>query len=80
MFGSRECERAWVALMRTYGLVLQPGEDSDEGVMGSGRPKEARGFPPRMDRGSQLVLAQMLYAERMKELHAGIKEKEDRFK
>lgn len=88
VFGSRECERAWVALMRQYNLVLQPGERDpaldNEGEGGSpavgNRAKEARGLPPKTDRGSQLALAQFLYAERVRELQEQIKAKEKAFK
>lgn len=90
VFGSRECERAWVALMRQYNLVLQPGEresvNESDGESSatpttlSGRTKEARGLPPRMDRASQLSLAQFLYAERIREIQETIKAKEIAFK
>lgn len=88
VFGSRECERAWVALMRQYNLVLQPGERDpaldNEGESGSpavgNRAKEARGLPPKTDRGSQLALAQFLYAERVRELQDQIRAKEKAFK
>ncbi|UZJ56906.1 hypothetical protein CBS101457_006226 [Exobasidium rhododendri] len=89
VFGSRECERAWVALMRQYNLVLQPGEkevvNESEGENSSSstlanRAKEARGLPPKTDRGSQLALAQFLYAERIREIQDSIKIKEQRFK
>lgn len=87
IFGSRECERAWVALMRQYNLVLQPGEkeiiNESEGEGSStlaNRAKEARGLPPKTDRGSQLALAQSLYAERILEIQESIKLKEQRFK
>jgi bromodomain-containing protein 8 len=84
IFGSRECERAWVALMRQYNLVLQPGEkeyiDGDASSTLANRAKEARGLPPKTDRGSQLALAQFLYAERIREIQESIKIKEQRFK
>lgn len=86
VFGSRECERAWVALMRQYNLVLQPGEreslneSEGEGSTLANRAKEARGLPPKTDRASQLVLAQYLYAERIREIQESIKMKEQKFK
>jgi hypothetical protein len=87
IFGSRECERAWVALMRQYNLVLQPGEkefinesDGDGSSTLANRAKEARGLPPKTDRGSQLALAQFLYAERIREIQESIKIKEQKFK
>lgn len=82
VFGSRECERSWVQLMRQYHLT-QAGEESEADVTSplmKQRPKEARGLPPRTDRKSQLALAQILYAEKMEELRDSIKKKEEEFK
>ncbi|KAJ9479851.1 Nuclear protein STH1/NPS1 [Pseudozyma hubeiensis] len=81
IFGTRECERAWIALMRQRGLVLGKDEIPPEPVTPTTpKPKEARGLQPRTDRRSQLALAQLLYAERMEELKEQIKEKEEQFK
>ncbi|SJX60942.1 uncharacterized protein SRS1_12167 [Sporisorium reilianum f. sp. reilianum] len=81
IFGTRECERAWIALMRQRGLVLGKDEVPPEPVTPTTpKPKEARGLQPRTDRRSQLALAQLLYAERMEELKEQIKEKEEQFK
>ncbi|SNX82244.1 uncharacterized protein MEPE_00950 [Melanopsichium pennsylvanicum] len=90
IFGTRECERAWTALMRQRGLVLgkdeapplpptPSGENAPSGSTPT-RPKEPRGLQPRTDRRSQLALAQLLYAERMEELKEQIKEKEEQFR
>ncbi|PWN41100.1 hypothetical protein IE81DRAFT_324925 [Ceraceosorus guamensis] len=94
VFGSRECERAWIALMRMYGLVYQPGEtqaqsqsqsmtqEDEEGnaVQTTPKNKESRAAAPKTDKTSQLQLAQLLYAERLLELRNQIKEKEDKFR
>ncbi|TKY85251.1 hypothetical protein EX895_006331 [Sporisorium graminicola] len=81
IFGTRECERAWIALMRQRGLVLGKDEVAPEPVTPTTpKTKEARGLQPRTDRRSQLALAQLLYAERMEELKEQIKEKEEQFK
>ncbi|EST10186.1 Bromodomain protein [Kalmanozyma brasiliensis GHG001] len=81
IFGTRECERAWIALMRQRGLVLGKDEVVPEPVTPTTpKPKEARGLQPRTDRRSQLALAQLLYAERLEELKEQIKEKEEQFK
>ncbi|GAC98977.1 hypothetical protein PHSY_006574 [Pseudozyma hubeiensis SY62] len=81
IFGTRECERAWIALMRQRGLVLGKDEIPPEPVTPTTpKPKEARGLQPRTDKRSQLALAQLLYAERMEELKEQIKEKEEQFK
>lgn len=89
IFGTRECERAWTALMRHYNLVVPSGEDDASGQGNAtknenGPPtprlKEAKGAQPRTDRKSQLALAQILYAERMEELRDSIKKKEEEFK
>lgn len=73
--------------MRQYNLVLQPGEkevinesDGDATSALANRSKEARGLPPKTDRGSQLALAQFLYAERIREIQESIKIKEQKFK
>ncbi|PWN18616.1 hypothetical protein BCV69DRAFT_284921 [Microstroma glucosiphilum] len=81
VFGSRECERTWTALMRSNNLVIGGEEEVESSaVILKQRPKEARGLPPKMDRKSQLALAQILYAERMEELRDSIKKKEEEFK
>ena len=83
IFGTRECERAWIALMRQRGLVLGKDEVAPEPATPTPttpKPKEARGLQPRTDRRSQLALAQLLYAERMEELKEHIREKEEQFK
>lgn len=83
IFGTRECERAWVALMRQRGLVLGKDELPPEPTSSTPttpKPKEPRGLQPRTDRSSQLALAQLLYAERMEELKEQIREKEEQFK
>jgi bromodomain-containing protein 8 len=81
VFGSRECERTWTALMRSNNLVIGGEEEVESSaVILKQRPKEARGLPPKMDRKSQLTLAQILYAERMEELRDSIKKKEEEFK
>lgn len=77
VYGSRECERAWTALMRANNLVASEEDESDNIKQ---RPKEAKGAPPRIDRRSQLALAQILYAERMEELRDSVKKKEEEFK
>ncbi|CAO1618654.1 unnamed protein product [Parajaminaea phylloscopi] len=82
IFGSRECERSWVQLMRQYNLTTA-GEEADTDAAGplmKQRPKEARGPTPRTDRRSQLALAQILYTEKMEELRDSIKKKEEEFK
>lgn len=82
IFGTRECERAWTALMRQYNLVAgdeEPVQTSAASQIKQ-RPKEAKGAQPRIDRKSQLSLAQILYAERMEELRDAIKKKEEEFK
>ncbi len=84
IFGTRECERAWTALMRQRGLVLGKDEVVPEPPASTTpttpKPKEPRGLQPRTDRRSQLALAQLLYAERLEELKEQIKEKEEQFK
>lgn len=81
VFGSRECERTWTALMRSNNIVIGGEEEVESSaVILKQRPKEARGLPPKMDRRSQLMLAQILYAERMEELRDSIKKKEEEFK
>lgn len=84
IFGTRECERAWTALMRQRGLVLSKDEAAPEPptptTPSTPKPKEPRGLQPRTDRRSQLALAQLLYAERMEELKEQIREKEEQFK
>ncbi|KAJ1591201.1 hypothetical protein NDA11_007031 [Ustilago hordei] len=86
IFGTRECERAWTALMRQRGLVLGKDELPPEPAPTTPttpttpKPKEPRGLQPRTDRRSQLALAQLLYAERMEELKEQIREKEEQFK
>lgn len=82
VFGTRECERAWTALMRQRGLVLQPGEVGapKNPVVEARNRKEARGAPPRTDKKSQLALAQLLYAERMEEIKESLRGKEVQYK
>ncbi|KAJ1034032.1 hypothetical protein NDA18_000904 [Ustilago nuda] len=89
IFGTRECERAWTALMRQRGLVLGKDELPPESAPTTPttlttpttpKPKEPRGLQPRTDRRSQLALAQLLYAERLEELKEQIREKEEQFK
>ncbi|SPO22849.1 uncharacterized protein UTRI_01527 [Ustilago trichophora] len=81
IFGTRECERAWTALMRQRGLVLAKDEAPPEPpTPTTPKPKEPRGLQPRTDKRSQLALAQLLYAERIEELKDQIREKEEQFK
>ncbi|PWN88238.1 hypothetical protein FA10DRAFT_280816, partial [Acaromyces ingoldii] len=84
-FGSRECERAWVALMRQYGLVLDGtssnvGSAEEDGTATTPRSREARGQAAKTDRASQLTLAEYLYAERISEVRESIRQKEELFR
>jgi bromodomain-containing protein 8 len=77
IFGVRECERAWTALMRQRNLV-EPNTDT-AAKEGQEKGRDSTRAQPRTDKHSQLALAKLLYVERIKELQAAISEREDRF-
>lgn len=80
LFGTRECERIWTALMRENNLIMPEDSEADVSQKQTARSKEAKGPQPKTDRKSQLALAQILYAEKMEELRESIRRKEEEFK
>ncbi|CAD6901442.1 unnamed protein product [Tilletia laevis] len=70
-----DCERAWTALIVLKGLG---GEQAAQVV--EGKLPEKTSQIARADRSTQLLLARILYSDRMLELKAEIEEKDDLFR